>query len=1115
MLYNHLTGRAWRDAEELDLGALDAEDGVQIFTRWIEAKYLDKEVVKVGKSMSEFFKVLKKGSGQDIREFNQEFDRQTSRLREVGCNLPDLCLAWWYLDKLRLDNTSELSLLSSTGNTYELAKLQEAAIIQDRMNRRLWERRDYPKKQQALVTEVYDQDDDDGDDASDCEEEIPVPSDEETQQAYVAFQNAKSKYRAALRARGTNAGEKGMSSEDRLKAAKARSYCSACKQRGHWHKDAICPLNKGNDVKAAHTTHVVFFTSALENDPELYGITDCACSRTLAGTGWLAKYFSVAKETGIPYFPVEQQEVFKFGGKKLYPSDTAWVLWFNVEGKWLLVKVSEVTAEVPLLLSRAALAKMQMKYDLEANTADFLALGLRDVKLKTTASGHPALSVTGHGKHRRPDWPEVDWSLTEIWTPEPASAYMAERGSWRPVFYPKNLTTGVSTMLTCDSLQPETFMHWWRHCDHQRDFWIETPLYLDRIHVTPRKGWFNPEGWNTKKDDLKRHLLGALDGTRETSCIPCFLGPRPLVLQHDQHEWSTEGARMMWVGRSRFRRKPSGDVSQFEGQTFIHASRQDAMDYEEGRTPRGAEGDGRAGEQRGDGARTSVYAGGEAAGEDEAGRANTLQPGGVEGQVRGREHRGPGEGDQGESHAEVEGVPSSNGQRRGGVRAVHQLPVRRGAGGLPEVGGRGDGSEGHGMLDRLGAVGQLGGAEEGEDEERLPGRGSRPGGRSIGAAATQGESYIPDEGDEIFYDIDDADPTGYEGAGADVRLRLPDGELVRGDDRREDQGAGGPVRHPQGGAAGRAGREGGTLSTTQAKKRKYWAKVGEQRLRRTQKKYETSLLDAVVEDEEGPSTVESPSYAGGDSSEEDDEESSEGPRSPQVRLSYGDDYDLVKHLPRRRMKRVARKRVKGWVGKVFQALTAATLAVTNPVFQQIKPIVSTVTEAVSSEAVENVALLELFAGCGRLTEVFGSRGHTVLEPRDIIYGHDLFLEEEQERVIEDLEMHKPGLLWVALPCTKWSPWQRINYAGRKQALRRERQKQRKLIRFSVEAAKLQLEHGGMVVFEHPRWSDMWVDPSFRELYDHPLMIPVDCDMCCYNLRASQAHTVALLGLGLG
>ena len=78
---------------ELDLALLDSGNGVDVFTQWVSEKYLDKEVVKVGKCMLEFFKHLKKGYGQEIRDFNQEYDRQVSRLKEVGCNLPDLCLA--------------------------------------------------------------------------------------------------------------------------------------------------------------------------------------------------------------------------------------------------------------------------------------------------------------------------------------------------------------------------------------------------------------------------------------------------------------------------------------------------------------------------------------------------------------------------------------------------------------------------------------------------------------------------------------------------------------------------------------------------------------------------------------------------------------------------------------------------------------------------------------------------------------------------------------------------------------------------------------------------------------------------------------------------------------
>ena len=60
MLYNNLTGRAWRDAEELELGLLDSE--VEVFVGWIKSNYMDREVTKLGRYMSDFFKVLKRNT---------------------------------------------------------------------------------------------------------------------------------------------------------------------------------------------------------------------------------------------------------------------------------------------------------------------------------------------------------------------------------------------------------------------------------------------------------------------------------------------------------------------------------------------------------------------------------------------------------------------------------------------------------------------------------------------------------------------------------------------------------------------------------------------------------------------------------------------------------------------------------------------------------------------------------------------------------------------------------------------------------------------------------------------------------------------------------------------
>ena len=100
VLYNSLTGRAWRDAEELDLAALDSDKGVDHFIDWLTNRYLDKEVIKAGRYMSEFFKQFKRQASQDIRDYNTEFDRHLSKLKEIGCSLPGPCVAYDFKKRL-------------------------------------------------------------------------------------------------------------------------------------------------------------------------------------------------------------------------------------------------------------------------------------------------------------------------------------------------------------------------------------------------------------------------------------------------------------------------------------------------------------------------------------------------------------------------------------------------------------------------------------------------------------------------------------------------------------------------------------------------------------------------------------------------------------------------------------------------------------------------------------------------------------------------------------------------------------------------------------------------------------------------------------------------------
>ena len=111
------------------------------------------------------------------------------------------------------------------------------------------------------------------------ESDAEVVSEEVAEQmhtASMAFQNAKSKYHEAVKGRGIDRDELRKRNNERLRLAKARSYCGVCKRKGRWHKDPECPLRGSappkpadNTVKSAQMTHHVqmcFLTNAYEVD---------------------------------------------------------------------------------------------------------------------------------------------------------------------------------------------------------------------------------------------------------------------------------------------------------------------------------------------------------------------------------------------------------------------------------------------------------------------------------------------------------------------------------------------------------------------------------------------------------------------------------------------------------------------------------------------------------------------------------------------------------------------------------------------------------------------------------------------------------------------------------
>ncbi|CAE7760535.1 unnamed protein product, partial [Symbiodinium necroappetens] len=318
VLYQNLGGKAWVAAEELSLPRLASNDGVNYLVSWINARFLDLEVARIGRAFSDFFRRLRRKQGQIIREYNTEYDRLYARLREVGCSLPEECAAWLYLDRLSLDEPQELNLLASVGNSYSLHRLQQAAVLHDRGQRKPWEsNRSNRRPHTAHVTDAGDELSDE--EGSDLEDGVP----EDVAVAYATYQSAKERYKEQARSRGYQ-GDRGGDKQkakpadpgrdEKIRLMKSKSYCNSCGKKGHWHKDPECPNNvhQVRDVEVCH--HVPAEVFSLRHDGEsLVGITDTACAKSVAGTGWLQSYSNQIAAVFQKPELIKEAEAFRFG----------------------------------------------------------------------------------------------------------------------------------------------------------------------------------------------------------------------------------------------------------------------------------------------------------------------------------------------------------------------------------------------------------------------------------------------------------------------------------------------------------------------------------------------------------------------------------------------------------------------------------------------------------------------------------------------------------------------------------------------------------------------------------------------------------------------------------
>ncbi|CAK0901419.1 unnamed protein product, partial [Prorocentrum cordatum] len=135
--------------------------------------------------------------------------------------------------------------------------------------------------------------------------------------------------------------------------------------------------------------------SAHDNDADaMLAIIDAGCTRTMHGESWRAVFERKLARRGLQVVGTPTSRTFRGVGGRT-SSTTAVRCPVGIGGKCGEILSCEVPGDCPMLLSRDMLTKLglSMRLSTEGDVADFVNIGVYNLKLHHTKVGHPAVNL--------------------------------------------------------------------------------------------------------------------------------------------------------------------------------------------------------------------------------------------------------------------------------------------------------------------------------------------------------------------------------------------------------------------------------------------------------------------------------------------------------------------------------------------------------------------------------------------------------------------------------------------------------------------------------------------------------------------------------------------------
>lgn len=275
-LMEFIVGEAELAVEHVPVEDLAKAGGEQLVFKALDDRYKPLEKDDMNEALTDYFVNITIKSGETMKAFTTRLATAHRKLGEHSVTLPKEVQGWFLLRKMRVDSSQEAMLLTATGGSYQIDKIEKAvkAVLPNAKGTSRPSKDSYVTDETGVLS-----DDTEGDDAevlqvlvTDMQEAGEEYDEENMLEVFETYKQVRSRVMEAKKIRGyrplpTKDKEKGPwrltgSISAKLDQVRARTRCHRCNQIGHWKRECPQkPRGSGQQAAGSHTAYRATATS--------------------------------------------------------------------------------------------------------------------------------------------------------------------------------------------------------------------------------------------------------------------------------------------------------------------------------------------------------------------------------------------------------------------------------------------------------------------------------------------------------------------------------------------------------------------------------------------------------------------------------------------------------------------------------------------------------------------------------------------------------------------------------------------------------------------------------------------------------------------------------------